>query len=162
MSFNPLTEKGIPIDRQLRNWSELSVQPYDKNAVEPYTRTRVIAINGIEVESIIFSHRFARHTDNPEIKRTLALLRRIEQQQQKAVSGLVPGDESTLEHTIAYEQVAVDLTAYLARTEPDPYLQQTLNFGLLEDFDHLYRYANLLEMLEGKKAEEITRGLTEI
>jgi hypothetical protein len=162
MSFNPLTEKGIPIDRQLRNWSELSVQPYDKDEVEPYTRTRVIAMNGIEVESIIFSHQFARHTDNSEIKRILALSRRIEQQQQKAVSGLVPGDESTLEHTIAYEQVAVDLTAYLARTEPDPYLQQTLNFGLLEDFDHLYRYANLLEMLEGKKAERITRGLTEI
>jgi len=162
MSFNPLTEKGIPIDRQLRNWSELSVEPYDKYQVEPYTRCRIIAMNGIEVESIIFSHQFSRHTDNPEIRKMLALVRRVEQQQQKAVSGLVPGDETTLEHTIAYEQVAVDLTAYLARTEPDPYMQQTLHFGLLEDFDHLYRYANLLEMIEGKKAEEITRGLTEI
>jgi hypothetical protein len=162
MSFNPLAEKGIPIERQLRNWAELSVQPYNKNEVDPYTRCRIIAMNGIEVESIMFSHQFARHTDNSEIKKILAMLRRVEQQQQKAVSGLVPGDETTLEHTIAYEQVAVDLTAYLARTEPDPYLKQSLHFGLLEDFDHLYRYANLLEMIEGKKAEEITRGLTEI
>jgi hypothetical protein len=162
MGFNPLTEKGIPLEKQLRNWSELNVQPYDKEQVDPYTRTRVIAMNGIEVESIIFSHQFARHTDNPEIKRALAMTRRVEQQQQKAVNWLTPGDETTLENTIAYEQVAVDLTAYIARTEPDPYVKQTLEFGLLEDFDHLYRYANLLELLEGKKAERITRGLTEI
>jgi hypothetical protein len=162
MGFNPLTEKGIPLEKQLRNWSELNVQPYDKEQVDPYTRTRVIAMNGIEVESIIFSHQFARHTDNPEIKRALALTRRVEQQQQKAINWLTPGDETTLENTIAYEQVAVDLTAYVARTEPDPYIKQTFEFGLLEDFDHLYRYANLLDLLEGKKAERITRGLTEI
>jgi hypothetical protein len=162
MGFNPLTEKGIPLEKQLRNWSELNVKPYDKEQVDPYTRTRVIAMNGIEVESIIFSHQFARHTDNPEIKRALALTRRIEQQQQKAVNWLTPGDETTLENTIAYEQVAVDLTAFVARTEPDPYLKQVFDFGLLEDFDHLYRYANLLDLLEGKKAERITRGLTEI
>jgi hypothetical protein len=78
------------------------------------------------------------------------------------INWLTPGDESTLENTIAYEQVAVDLTAFVARTEPDPYLKQTFEFGLLEDFDHLYRYANLLDLLEGKKAEQITQGLTEI
>src|SRR3712207_7891498 len=47
----------------------------------------------------------------------------------------------SLETTLAYEQVAIDLTAYLARHEPDPYLREVLNFGLLEDFDHLYRYS---------------------
>jgi hypothetical protein len=30
MSFNPLAEKGIPLEQQLRNWSELNVQPYNK------------------------------------------------------------------------------------------------------------------------------------
>ena len=114
MAFNPLAEKGIPIDKQLRNWSELNVQPYDKMAVDPYTRSRVIAMNGIEVESIMFSHQFARHTDNPDILRWLAMTRRVEQQQQKAVNWLTPGDESTLEVTIAYEQVAVDPSAAAA------------------------------------------------
>jgi hypothetical protein len=162
MSFNPLAEKGIPINQQLRNWSELNVRPYDKNQVDPYTRARVIVMNGIEVESIISSHQFARHTDNYEIKKMLAMTRRVEQQQQKVINWLTPGEESTLEVTIGYEQVAVDLTAWVARTEPDPYFKQTFEFGLLEDFDHLYRYANLLDMLEGKKAEQITQGLTEI
>lgn len=162
MSFNPLKEKGMPIEQQFRNWSELSAKPYSKEAVPAYTRTRIITMNGIEVEGAFFSHQFARHTDNQDIRRQLALVRRVEQQQQKAVNGLIPGDESNLEVTIGYEQVAVDLTAFLARSEPDAYLKQAFEFGLLEDFDHLYRYANLLDMLEGKKAERIVDELTEI
>ena len=162
MSFNPLAERGIPIEKQIRSWSELAVAPYDKKTVHPYTRTRVIALNGIEIESVMNSHQFARICDDPDVKRTLALLRRVDQQQQKVVSGLVPGDETTLEHTLGYEQVAVDLTAYVARSEPDPYLKQVFDFGLLEDFDHLYRYANLYDMLEGKNARDITGLLTEI
>jgi len=162
MSFNPLQEKGIPIEKQLRNWSELNVPPYRARAVDPYTRCRVITMNGIEVESILFSHQFARHTDTPDIKYALAFTRRIEQQQQKVVNWLIPADESTLEVTLGYEQVAVDLTAWLAQNEPDPYIKQTFDFGLLEDFDHLYRYANLIEMVEGKKAEPIIDRLTEV
>lgn len=162
MAFNPLAEKGIPIDKQCRNWAELNVQPYDTADVDPYTRTRVITMNGIEIESILHSHQFARHCDNLEIKSKLAVSRRVEQQQQKAVNWLIPGNESTIEVTIGYEQVAIDLTAWLARHEPDPYIKQTLDFGLLEDFDHLYRYANLYELLDGKKAERITGQVTEI
>ena len=160
--MNPLDQKGIAPQDQLRSWSEQNVEPFDKLAVDPYTRTRVILMNGIEVESIMFSHQFARNTDNPEILQALALSRRIEAQQQKVVNGLNPGDQTPLETTIGYEQVAVDLTAWLARHEPDPMLKQALDFALLEDFDHLYRYANLYELLDGKDATELTDHLTEI
>jgi hypothetical protein len=160
--MNPLEQEGMPLEDQLRSWSEQNVEPFDKYDVHPYTRTRVILMNGIEVESIIFSHQFARHTDNPELLRALAMSRRIEAQQQKAVNGLNPGDQTPLETTIGYEQVAVDLTAWLARHEPDPMLKQALDFALLEDFDHLYRYANLYDLLDGKDASELTRSLTEI
>jgi hypothetical protein len=160
--MNPLEERGIPLEEQFRNWSELNIEPFDKNEVEPYTRTRVILMNGIEVESVLFSHNFARHTDNVEIKRALALSRRIDAQQQKAVNGLNPGDQTPLETTIGYEQVAVDLTSWLARHEPDPMLKQALDFALLEDFDHLYRYANLYELIDGKDATSLTDHLTEI
>ena len=162
MSFNPLEERGIPLDRQLRNWSELNVKPYNKNDVHPYSRCRGIVANGIEVESIMFSHQMTRNTVDDDVKRQLATVRRIEQQQQKAINWLIPGDETTLEVTLGYEQVAVDLTAWAAQNEPDPYLRQVYEFGLLEDFDHLYRYANLYQLLEGKKAEEVTGRLTEI
>jgi hypothetical protein len=160
--MNPLEESGIPVEDQLRSWSELNVEPFDKREVHPYTRTRAILMNGIEVEAIMFSHQFSRHTDHLEIRRALALNRRIEAQQQKVVNWLNPGDQSPLETTIGYEQVAVDLTAWLARHEPNPMLKQALDFALLEDFDHLYRYANLYELLDGKDATELTGHLTEI
>lgn len=148
MAMNPLEQKGIPVDDQLRSWSEINVEPFDARAVEPYTRTRVILMNGIEVESINFSHQFARMTDNPEIKTKLATMRRLDQQQQKVVNGLNPGDQTPLETTIGYEQVAVDLTAWLARHEPDPMLKQALDFALQEACDLLRRY-------EGVEPEEI-------
>ena len=156
------SRRGVPVDEQFRNWSELNVTPYDKHTVDPYTRTRVILMNGIEVESILFSHQFARHTDNLELKRALAAGRRIEAEQQKAVNGLNPGEQTPLETTLGYEQVAVDVTAWLARHEPDPMLKQALDFALLEDFDHLYRYANLYDLLYGGKTDAITGHLTEV
>jgi len=76
----PAGEPGIPIEEQFRSWSELNVAPYDKLDVHPYTRTRGILMNRCEVESILFSHQFARHTDNLEIKRALALSRRVDAQ----------------------------------------------------------------------------------
>ncbi|MCE5185800.1 MAG: hypothetical protein LLF76_06710 [Planctomycetaceae bacterium] len=162
MGFNPLKEKGIPIEKQAMNWSALNVEPYDKNHVHPYTHTRVILMNGIEVEAAMFKHQFARHCSDMDVREQLALTRRVEQQQQKLINWLIPGDETPLETTIGYEQVAVDLTAWLAKTERDPMVKSALDFALIEDFDHLYRYANLLELSEGKQAQAITRELTEI
>lgn len=120
MSFNPFQEKGIPIEKQFRNWSDLNSKPFDKNEVHPYTRCRGILMNGIEAEAEIFLHQFARHSGDIDVKRSIATTRRIEQQQQKAVNWMIPGNESVLETTVAYEQVAVDLTAWLCRNEPDP------------------------------------------
>ncbi|MFZ7127689.1 MAG: hypothetical protein ACOWWM_16145 [Desulfobacterales bacterium] len=162
MSFNPLKEKGTPVEKQLRDWAKINVRPYDKRSVPPYTRCRVIIMNGAEIEAALFSHQFARHIEDPDVKKKLALTRRIEQQQQKVINWLVPADESALEVTIGYEQVAVDLTAFLAQNEPDKVVRAALDFALLEDFDHLYRYADLLEMTQGIRAEELVGGMTEI
>jgi hypothetical protein len=79
MSFNPPTEKGIPLEKQLRNWSELNIKPYNKHNVDPYTRTRVITMNGIEVKEI-FSHQFVRHTNDLELTVKFGNDARIEQQ----------------------------------------------------------------------------------
>jgi rubrerythrin len=162
MAFNPLGERGIPLDKQLRNWAELNVQPYDKDKVHPYSRCRGIVANGIEVEAVMFSHQLARNTLDPALKQQIAQVRRIEAQQQKATNWLIPGNETTLEVTIGYEQVAVDLTSWVAQNEPDPYLRQVYEFGLLEDFDHLYRYANLYDLSRGKNAAKLVGDLTEI
>jgi len=124
------------------NWEQLWPKSYDKRCVDPYTRTRIILMNGTEFENVWFGHQFNRNTVDNELRRKLALIRRSEQQQQKAISHLKPTDETPLEHTIGYEQLAVDLTAHLAKRVTDPGLKNALDFALLEDFDHLYRYSD--------------------
>ncbi len=163
MGFNPLDEKGIPLEEQFLPWDKANPQPYDKKSVHPYTRTRVILMNGSEVEGAIFKHQLARHCDDLQLKQKVAATRRIEQQQQKMVNWLIPGDETNLEVTLGFEQVAVDLTAWLAKTEPDALVKAALDYALLEDFDHLYRYANMYELTEGKQAQEVIgTDLTEV
>ena len=160
--MNPFEEKAKPIEKALQNWQELYPKPYDKREVDPYTKTRIILMNGTEFEANWFSHQFARHTDNNDLRRDLALTRYIEKQQQLKISLLKPANESILEHTISYEQLAVDLTAELAKRELDCNVKTALDFALLEDFDHLYRYANLLEMEQGIAAEWLVGRYTEI
>ena len=160
--MNPFHEKPRRIDDCLMDWKTMSPKPYDKRTVDPYTRTRVILMNGTEFENVWFSHQFSRNCPNGDVRRALALIRRSEQQQQKLVAALKPDDETLLEHTIGYEQLAVDLTAHLAKREPDEHVRNALNFALLEDFDHLYRYADFLDMEEGVHAETLVGGYTEI
>jgi rubrerythrin len=163
MAFNPLKEKGISVEKQIHDWSELTALQYNKYEVDPYTRCRIILMNGIEVGAALFKHEVNRMVDDLDLKRDIAMSRRAEQQQQKMVSGMVPGNETTLEHTIGYEQVAVDVTAWCAQHEPDDYVRQAFDFALLEDFDHLYRYSEALDFLGGDmEPEEVVGGYTEI
>lgn len=160
--MNPFKEKPISIEKSFQNWQQLYPRSYNKREVDPYTKTRIILMNGTEFEANWFSHQFARHTDDIDLKRELALTREVEKQQQLKVSLLKPASESILEHTISYEQLAVDLTAELAKREVDCNVKTALDFALLEDFDHLYRYANLLEMEQGLAAEWLVGRYTEI
>ncbi len=162
--MNPFNERALRPDDCFLDWQAMGdqVSPYDKRTVDPYTRTRVILMNGTEFENVWFSHQFSRNCQDNDLRRRLAMLRRSEQQQQKLISALKPNDETLLEHTIGYEQLAVDLTAHLAKRDPDAHVRDALNFALLEDFDHLYRYADFLDMEDGVHAEKLVGGYTEI
>ena len=160
--MNPFRERANPIETCLLDWRAMSPRAYDKRTVDPYTRTRVILMNGTEFENVWFSHQFHRHCRDNDLRRRLSLMRRSEQQQQKLIAALKPDDETLLEHTIGYEQLAVDLTAHLAKREKDEHVRDALNFALLEDFDHLYRYADFLDMEDGVHAEDLVGRMTEI
>lgn len=160
--MNPFTLIPDKLTDNFLDWQKLYPKPCDKNETDPYTRTRVILMNGTEFESVWYSHQFQRHEGNNDLRRELALLRRQEQQQQKKLACLKPVDETILEHTIGYEQLAVDLTAALAQRVTCANVKSALDFALLEDFDHLYRYADLLEMEQGVLAERLVGGYTEI
>ena len=160
--MNPFELRARNPEELIMNWGQMTPVPYDKRAVDPYTRCRVILMNGTEFEQVWYDHQLSRHSGDNELRRQVALLRRLEQQQQKLIGALKPADETILEHTIGYEQLAVDLTAGLAQREDNPYVRQALDFALLEDFDHLYRYADLMEFDDRQHAETLVGRYTEI
>ena len=160
--MNPFTQKAPSVDATFESLSALYPKAYHPREVDPYTKCRIILMNGTEFESVKFSHQMARHCESPEIRRELAMSRRTEQQQQKKLACLKPIEETVLEHTISYEQLAVDLTAHLAKRVSSGNVRQALDLALLEDFDHLYRYADLMEMDDGEHAERLVGRYTEI
>jgi rubrerythrin len=161
-TFNPFNEKAAKVKDTFLNWKSMYPKSYDGETVSPFTKLRIILMNGTEYEAIWFSHQFQRHCTDNDIRRELALARRIEQQQQKRVSMLKPIGEDILETTIGYEHLAVDLTAILAAREPNGYVKKALDFALLEDFDHLYRYADLMDLERGVHAENLVGDYVEI
>jgi rubrerythrin len=160
MGLDLLMDRGTPIERQRFTWKELVQAPISKLDVDAFTRVRIILMNGIEAEANRFMHAAARLY--PTLQRPLAVVRRIEQHQQTLVNWLLPADQTPLETTIGYEQTAIEVTASLAAVEPDPYMAAVFRFGLLEDFDHLYRFSALMDRLEGKDAAAILQGYTDI
>ena len=155
MSFNPFLEKAVPIEKTFMNWDTMQPRPYRKESTDPYTKCRIVLMNGTEFEAQWFGHNMTRHITDNNLRREIAVIRRGEQQQQKRISALKPKNETILEHTITYEQLAVDLTSALAKLETDKNVIDALNFALLEDFDHLYRYANLLYQEYGIYPEKL-------
>jgi hypothetical protein len=160
MAFDLFSSKGCPLDQQRFTWRDMVGKPISKLDDDAFTRVRIILMNGLENEALRFQHIAARM--NRELRLSLARIRRIEQHQMTSINWLLGPDHSPLETTIAYEQVAIEVTAAVAQREPDPYIAQTYRFGLLEDFDHLYRYSALLDRLEGKDANNILQSYTDI
>jgi hypothetical protein len=160
MGLDIFKEKGVPLDEQRFTWRDVVQAPYSKLDDDAFTRVRVILMNGIESEQNRFLHAMARV--NRSLQRPAALVRRIEQHQQTLVNWLNPPDQSPLETTIGFEQVAIEVTAAVAQTEPDPYLAQVFRFGLLEDFDHMHRYSALMDRLEGKDSNALLQSYTDV
>ena len=160
--MNPFELQPKKIKGNYYSLAQLALKSYDKYETDPYTKTRIILMNGTEYESVWFYHQFARHCSNNDLRREIADVRRVEQQQQKRIGSLKPIDETILETTLSYEQLAVDLTAILAQREKDVDVKNQLDFALLEDFDHLYRFTDLLEMEEGQNYKKLIGNYTEI
>ncbi|MCU0974670.1 MAG: hypothetical protein MUF80_12090, partial [Burkholderiales bacterium] len=160
MDLNLFDHKGVPLERQRFTWRELVQKPISKLDDDAFTRVRIILMNGLEADAMRFKHLCARR--DLELRLPLANMRRIEQHQATIVNGLIGADHSPLETTIAYEQAAVEVTASVAQNEPDAYMAQVYRFGVLENLDHLYRYSALLDRLEGKDANNILQGYTDV
>lgn len=160
MPLDLFHERGTPLERQCFSWKDLVREPISKLDDDAFTRVRLILMHGIEQDACRLKHVMSRF--NADLRLPLAAIRRVDHHQATLVNWLLPPDQSALETTIAYEQAAIEITAYIARVEPDPYIAQVHRFGLLEDFDHLYRFAALMDRLEGKDANVILQSYTDI
>ncbi|MCL2052221.1 MAG: hypothetical protein FWG91_10945 [Lachnospiraceae bacterium] len=160
--FRPFDEKPMNLFDGIMDWKCVYPKSYSKHEIDPYTKIRIVLMNGIETEAAMFGHQFHRHCPDNDIRRDLAMLRRVEQLQQKHLNWLKPLDESQIETTIGYEHVAVDLTAWLAQNEPDKNVKEALDFALLEDFDHLFRFSNLLNLDKNIPAHSLTKSYLDI
>lgn len=160
MSLNFFKDKGTPIEKQRFTWKDLVQKPISKLNDDAFTRVRVFLMNGIESEASRFCHNCARM--NRDLQLPLAIIRQVEQHQATLINWLIGADHSPLETTIGHEQMAIEITAAVAQKEPDKYLSQVYRYGLLEDFDHLYRFSALLDRLEGKDSNVILQNYTDI
>src|SRR5215211_7486898 len=160
MAVNLLKDKGTPLEQQRFTWRDLVQPTISKLDDDAFTRVRVILMNGIESEALRFSHACARM--NRGLQLPLARVRRVEQHQQTLVNWLLPADLSPIETTLAFEQVAIEVTASVAEREPDAYMAQVYRFGLLEDFDHLYRFSALMDRVMGADANNIIQNYSDI
>jgi hypothetical protein len=160
MGLDIFKERGVSLDKQQFTWRDLVKAPTSKLDDDAFTRVRIILMNGLESEALRFSHSCARM--NRDLQLPLARVRRIEQHQQTLVNWLLPADLSPLETTLAFEQVAIEVTASVAEREPDDYMAQVYRFGLLEDFDHLYRFSALYDRVGGGDANNIIQNYSDI
>ncbi len=65
-------------------------------------------------------------------------------------------------HSFARMNRELQLSLARIRRIETPYLTQVYRFGLLEAFDHMYRYAALMDRFEGKDASNILQSYTDI
>ena len=160
MTLALFEDRGTPLEKQRFTWRELAGKPISKLDDDAFTRVRIILMNGIEIGGAALSARLRAHESRAAADARAGAPRRAapaDDGQLAARRRPVP-----LETTIGFEQVAIEVTAALAQQEPDPYLAQVYRFGLLEDFDHMYRFSALLDRLEGKDANNILQSYTDV
>ncbi|MDB6090890.1 MAG: hypothetical protein JWN85_3674 [Gammaproteobacteria bacterium] len=160
MTIDLLKDTGTPLAQQRMSWKEMVGKPISKLDDDAFTRVRIILMNGLELDSLRTKQVALRMNRDARVE--LAQLMRVEQHQATTINWLIGADHSPLETTIGYEQAAIEITASVAELEPDTYLACAYRYALLEDFDHLYRYSALLDRLEGKDANNIVQGYTDI
>lgn len=162
MTFNPFAEKGIPLNEQFLTWKQINTLPYNKEQVHPFTRAHIILLNALETEAVFFLHMLLSKTENPELRKEISLLCRAEQQQQKQINWLIPFQESPVEMAICYEATEAGLASAIAQNEPDDRILSALEFIMIEDIDHLYRFSNLYQYSDETPADWLVRNLLEI
>src|SRR3954447_7501981 len=153
--FNPLDHAGVRFDRRTSDRRELNTAPIDPHACTPYTRSWIIAMVGIQKAAIGFDRTVVRTEPDPTRRAVFERLRSAESRRARAVAGMLPWARSALEDALAHEQAAVDVDVWVARAEPEPQRRDIYQCDALEDFGHLYRYADALDLVAHGRERDV-------
>ena len=67
--MNPFDQKPTKsLEDMMLDWKDLSPRPYKKLETDPYTKARIILMNGIEVEAVMFGHNFNRNCEDNDLR----------------------------------------------------------------------------------------------
>ena len=154
-SIPPALEQGIySLDETL---SALSLAPH-----APYSALRALSLHAMEGFSQVLSHQAALFSSSQDIRRQLALIRRIDARQQITLSSLpLPhGDEPS--RGIFLSMLGLEFSAALAQRLQEGELRKALDFTVPEYQDAIYRLSNLLMLEKNMPAQKILGGYAEI
>src|SRR3954463_3980997 len=90
MALDLIKDTGTPLDQQRFTWRELVPKPLSKLDDDAFTRVRVILMNGIEHEKLLFNAAAIRFSS--ELRPALGLIMRLEHFQQQMINWLLSPD----------------------------------------------------------------------
>lgn len=152
----PALEQGL---RPLEALARGAILPKEA----PYTQARALLLAAMERYSVALSQQLSTALSSQDVRRDLALLRRIDARQAATLSALRPPDkEGDCQRAILLAMLSLELAAVLAQRLGEGTVRQALHFALPEFLDEIYRLANLLMLTEGKQAQQLLAGYVEI
>ena len=143
--FNPLEHPGLPVDHHGRHWHELDVEPVDVREADPYTHSRISTMEGLEAAATRFDLRLTRRCRDTDARRQVGSLGESASVRRGSVAALQLPACSVLENAMRYEQAALDLVTWVARSEPDAARARAYRRRALRHLDRLYGYADLCD-----------------
>ncbi len=141
------------------------VRPYDKHDVSSRTRSHVILLRAAASETCRRFTALSEKVNLPaagDARDSLSEMQGGEREIERMLFMLSPGDESLLERAIAIEMLSVRLAVAFSERETDKAVKRTLDAFIADDFDHLYRFCNLADIVGGISVQASCGELTEI
>jgi hypothetical protein len=160
--FNPLEHPGLPVDRHGRHWHELDVEPLDRLDTDPYTRSGISAMNGLEAAASQFDWRLTWRCPDTDARRQVGSLGESASARRSNLAALQPPASDRLENAMLRERTALDLVTWAARSEPDVGLARAYEAQALRHLDRLYRYADRCDLAGHRWASRIVSGLSDL
>ena len=98
--FDPLEHPGLPVDEHGRHWHELDVEPVDPRVTDPFTRSRINAMEAVETAAARFDRDFTWHCPDADARRSVGRLGQSASQRRHHITALQPSTVLRIPRTL--------------------------------------------------------------